>query len=235
MRGLASVLPRPTPRVSLHLKRNYRGTHRRHGAQEAARLSRHHSPAHPHRRHDARLARAVLQHRLCNPRQSRPGHGDARAWGRSRLPRPLRAGPSAPCRCSQCALAGRPHPARLPHPGRSAASRSVPGSRPWSTTIRARSPVHGFPGRTFHPQHLPRAPSGDLAQGRSGLAGLRRCPMCSMSTTAPTSPAAISTRSRPACAFASSTRPSRARRAGARSSACSARSTPSCCPNCPGI
>ena len=57
---------------------------------------------------------------------------------------------------------------------------------------------------------------------------------CFMSTTAATSPATTSIRWRPACASASSTPPSGDRRAAARSSAYSERSTRSCCPNCLG-
>ena len=56
--------------------------------------------------------------------------------------------------------------------------------------------------------------------------------MCSTSITAATSPATTSTRWRRACVFVSSTPPSGDHRAEARSSACSAPSTPSCCPSC---
>lgn len=47
--------------------------------KEASSFSRRYSSAHQHDGQGARLAGSLLQHRLCDPRRSRPGDGDTGA------------------------------------------------------------------------------------------------------------------------------------------------------------
>ena len=209
---------------------------RGHGAEAATVVRRRHPPPGQRRRQGPGLARSILRHCARDRRRPRPGHGDAGPGRVGCVPGPLRADPPPPCRGAQCALAGGPHPARPAHPGRGqqaspavvdhGARRSLPGRR-WlhavffgapsalNTSLALRHaiwrkadpawPVCGIPD-ALYVDHGSDFTSQHLDQVSAAL----RMQV-------------IVLRRLPA------------RRVGARSSACSARSTPSCCRNCPGI